>query len=433
MVQEDTLPLPSGALDDLDVKAASPSPGLVDGFLRRAVLQRAARITEGLFVVEEDGNVHRFGDTSPSATLRTRVEVLDPGVWAKVALGGTLGFAESWMDGMVRIDDPVALVRLFVRNREAMDKFEGGLATLANPFLRAWHRLRRNTVEGSRKNIEAHYDLGNDFYRLWLDETMMYSSAIWERPDQTLFEASTAKLERICRKLSLAPGMRVLEIGTGWGGFALHAAREHGCHVTTTTISREQYDHAVRRVAEAGLTDRVTILYEDYRKLTGRYDRLVSIEMVEAVGWQYYPTYFAQIGKLLKDDGAALIQAITIADRHYEMARRNVDFIQRHIFPGSCIPSLSALVGAARDHSDLTTAHVEDIGVHYARTLREWRERFLAAADEIRAQGFSERFLRMWEWYLAYCQGGFEERQLGDLQIVFAKPGWRGQNILGRL
>jgi len=432
MAQEDTLPRPSRALDDLDLTACA-ALGPLDRMYRRAVLGRAARIREGVFVVEEDGNCHRFGDPAPLASPRGRVEVLDPSVWRRVALGGTLGFAECWMDGLVRIDDPVSLVRLFVRNREAMDKFEGGLARLTAPLAKAWHFLRRNTLEGSRRNIEAHYDLGNDFYRLWLDETMMYSSAIWERPDQTLFEASTAKLERICRKLSLAPGMRVLEIGTGWGGFALHAARHHGCHVTTTTISREQRDHALRRVEEAGLSDRITVLFQDYRDLEGTFDRVVSIEMVEAVGWQYYGTYFRQVGALLEPDGAALIQAITIADRHYEAARRSVDFIQRHIFPGSCIPSLSAMLSATRSNSDLTAVHVEDIGPHYARTLREWRTRFLAAAPEIRKLGFSDRFLRMWEWYLAYCEGGFEERQLGDLQIVFAKPEWRGEAVLGRL
>jgi len=397
------------------------------------VLRRLEAIRSGSLEVEEDGNTHRYGCAPSHATLRSRIEVLHPDVWRRVATGGTVGFAESWMDGLVSIDDPVALVRMFVRDREAMEGFEGGLSRLSAPLRELWHRMRRNTPIGSRRNIEAHYDLGNDFYKLWLDETMMYSSAIWEHPDQTLGEASTAKLERICRKLHLKPGMHVLEIGTGWGGFALHAASRHGCRVTTTTISREQHDLAVRRVAEAGVSHLVTVLDRDYRHLEGTYDRVVSIEMVEAVGWQFLGTYFERIGSLLKPEGAALVQAITIADRHYETARRSVDFIQKHIFPGSFIPSLGVLIAAARDHSDLNMVHMEDIGVHYARTLRLWRERFLGARGEIRKLGYSERFLRMWEWYLAYCEGGFLERQLGDAQILLAKPGWRGTPPLGTL
>lgn len=430
MVETNTLPSPSLAEDRL---SDSPSPGLVHRAFRASVLRRLESIQSGSFVVLEDGNTHHFGCPAAKAVLRARVEVLHPDTWRRVATGGTVGFAECWMDGLVTIDDPVALVRMFVRDRQAMDSFEGGMSKLSAPLRNLWHRMRRNTPTGSRRNIEAHYDLGNDFYKLWLDETMMYSSAIWQHPDQTLAEASTAKLERICRKLGLGPDMHVLEIGTGWGGFALHAASHHGCRVTTTTISREQHDLAVRRVAEAGLSHLVTVLDKDYRHLEGTYDRVVSIEMVEAVGWQFLGTYFERIGHLLKPEGAALIQAITIADRHYEAARNSVDFIQRHIFPGSFIPSLGVLVGAARDHSDLNAVHMEDIGTHYARTLKEWRERFLAAREQVRALGYSERFLRMWEWYLAYCEGGFLERQLGDAQILFAKPGWRGNPPLGTL
>jgi cyclopropane-fatty-acyl-phospholipid synthase len=286
---------------------------------------------------------------------------------------------------------------------------------------RLLHAAARNTRDGSRRNIAAHYDVGNDFFALWLDESMMYSSAVFERPDMTLHEASVAKLDRICRKLALQPGDHVLEIGTGWGGFALHAARQYGCRVTTTTISREQHDWAREAIDRAGLGDRITLLADDYRDLGGTYDKLVSIEMIEAVGHQYFDAFFRCCSERLKPGGTMLLQAITIADQQYEAARDSVDFIKRHIFPGCCIPSIAALSQSIARASQLRIVGLEDIGPHYATTLAHWRANLLARGDRVRALGYPEHFLRMWEFYFSYCEGGFAEGQLGDAQLLLTR------------
>jgi cyclopropane-fatty-acyl-phospholipid synthase len=335
------------------------------------------------------------------------------------------------MDGLWECDDLVALVRILVRNQDRLDAMERGPARLGAALLRLWHSLRRNTRDGSRRNIAAHYDLGNDFFKLFLDENLMYSSAIYESPDESLEVASTRKLDRICQKLQLSADTRVVEIGTGWGGFALHAARTTGCHVTTATISREQYQLATARIAAAGLQDRVKVLLTDYRELTGQYDRLVSIEMIEAIGHQYLDTYFRKVSSLLQHDGMALIQAITIEDHRYQQALRSVDFIKRYIFPGSFIPSISAMLKSATGVSDLKLFNLEDIGPSYALTLREWRRRFMAQHDQVRSMGYPERFVRMWEFYLAYCEGGFIERSTGDVQMLLVKPGARREQWVG--
>jgi cyclopropane-fatty-acyl-phospholipid synthase len=268
----------------------------------------------------------------------------------------------------------------------------------------------------------AHYDLGNDFYTLFLDETMTYSCAIFEQPESSLQEASEAKYDRICRKLQLAAGDRVVEIGTGWGGFAVHAARNYGVHVTTTTISDEQQQFAEQRIKAAGLEDRITLLKKDYRDLSGKFDKLVSIEMIEAVGHQYLPAFFRTCSRLLEDDGMMALQAITIGDQIFDRHKRSVDFIKRYIFPGSCIPSITAISTAIAKATDLRLVHLEDITLHYPRTLREWRRRFFANISRVEALGFSDTFVRMWEYYLCYCEGGFAERYIGDVQILFAKP-----------
>jgi cyclopropane-fatty-acyl-phospholipid synthase len=299
---------------------------------------------------------------------------------------------------------------------------ETGLAALSSPLRKLMHWAARNTRPGSRRNIAAHYDLGNDFFALFLSPDLMYSSALWEGDDDTLEQASTRKLEAVCRHLQLQPGDRVVEIGTGWGGFALHAARHYGCHVTTTTISREQHALATRRVAEAGLQDRVTLLREDFRDLRGTYDKLASIEMVEAIGARNLEAYFAKIGSLLRPGGRALVQAITIEDHRYAQALGSVEFIKRHVFPGSVIPSVAALVAAKARASDLALDALSDFGPSYARTLQAWRQRFLAQLPQVRAQGFDERFVRLWEYYLAYCEGGFRERSIGVAHLALRKP-----------
>jgi cyclopropane-fatty-acyl-phospholipid synthase len=293
------------------------------------------------------------------------------------------------------------------------------------PLLRLTHRLRRNTRRQSRRNIAAHYDLGNDFYRLFLDPTLSYSAGIWPQPDSSLEQAAVHKLDVICRKLDLRPEDHLLEIGTGWGGLAIHAARHYGCRVTTTTISARQREYAVQRIAEAGLQDRVTVLDQDYRDLRGQFDKLVSVEMIEAVGLAFLDEYFRLCSERLRPNGRMLLQGIVIADRIFEQAQRSVDFIQKYIFPGGALPSLGAIRASVARATDLRPAGLQDIGLDYARTLREWRRRFLAQLPAVRQLGFSDEFIRMWEYYLAYCEGGFIERAITDVQLVLDKPGCR--------
>jgi len=404
---------------------ATPKPHFLDGMAARAVRARLAGIEHGELVLLDAGREHRYGRRTTRCSLSATVRIHDARFYSDMAFGGSIGAGEAYMQGSWSVDDLTALVRILICNRSVLDGMEGGLARLTGPLQKALHWLNRNTREGSRRNIAAHYDLGNDFFRLFLDPTMMYSSAIFEREGMTLEEAQTARLERICRTLELKPSDHLLEIGTGWGGMAMHAARHHGCRVTSTTISREQYDLARERIAQAGLSDRITVLQEDYRDLRGRYDKLVSIEMIEAVGHQFYDDYFGQCGRLLNDNGLMLLQAITIADQRYEQARRSVDFIQRYIFPGSTIPSVTAMLDSVTRASDLRLVGLLDIGPHYATTLRLWRENFHREREAVRALGYPESFLRMWEFYLCYCEGGFEERVISDAQLLLAKPGNR--------
>jgi cyclopropane-fatty-acyl-phospholipid synthase len=402
--------------------------GTLDRFLRARLLRRLDAL-RGVGVELSDAlGTHRIGEPGPIEVPRLAVH--GPAFYRALARNGSVGAAEAYMDGAWDCSDLVGLVQLLVRNRGLLDAMERGPARLGGLAMRALHALRRNTRDGARRNIAEHYDLGNPFFRLFLSEDMMYSSALYAGDGDTLEVASQRKLDRICDKLRIGADDHVLEIGTGWGGFALHAARTRGCRVTTTTISREQHALASKRVAEAGLHGRVTVLLSDYRDLRGEYDKLVSIEMVEAIGAEYLDTYFATLGRLLGPDGLALVQAITIEDHRYEQALRTVDFIKRHVFPGSFIPSIAAMLAAKSRSTDLALVHLEDFGPSYARTLRDWRRRFLANRAAIRAQGFDERFLRMWEFYLAYCEGGFLERTIGVAHLLMAKPGYRGDSYL---
>ncbi len=405
----------------------------LDRRARTAILGRLEGLGQGRLTIIEGTGSRSFGQTTGDFPISATLTVKRPRFWSALAFGGSLGAAESYVEGCWTCDEVADLVRILVRNREMLERIEGGLARLVVPFARLYHRLRRNTRAGSRANIAAHYDLGNAFYRLFLDDTMTYSCAVFERPEMTLAEAQAAKYERICRKLDLRPGDRVLEIGTGWGGFAVHAARRYGCRVTTTTISREQYAHARERVEAEGLADRVEVREEDYRDLEGRYDKIASIEMIEAVGHEYLDRFFRICADRLEPDGMMAIQAITITDQVYDRHVRTVDFIKRYIFPGSCLLSVTAMCRAATRSSDLRAVHLEDITPHYARTLRLWRERFMGRLDEVRALGFPDAFIRLWEYYLAYCEGAFEERYIGDVQMVFAKPLNRRRPILPQL
>lgn len=409
-----------------DIDRDNTRYGSLDRFLRQRLLARLAGLRGRLTVHDALGET-TLGRIDPDATepLQVNVRVHAPDFYRQVALNGSVGAGEAYMDGHWDCDDLVALVRLLVRNRDLLDGMETGGARLGGLAMKLLHALHRNTRAGSRRNIAAHYDLGNELFRLFLDDNLMYSSAIFATPDESLESASARKLDRICRKLDLRPSDHVIEIGTGWGGFALHAARHYGCRVTTTTISKEQHALASERIAAADLSDRVTLLLQDYRDLTGRYDKLVSIEMIEAIGHQYLDTYLRKCASLLKEDGLALVQAITIEDHRYAKALREVDFIKRHVFPGSFIPSVSAILSSMARVTDLRLLNMEDIGPSYALTLRHWRERFLAARERVRALGHDARFIRLWVFYLCYCEGGFLERSIGDAQLLFAKPGNR--------
>ena len=397
---------------------------------RRLFLARLAELREGELTVVEGGEQLTFGRRTPECNLRATIEVRHPQTYADAAFGGTVGGGEAYIRGLWRADDLTSLIRLMIVNRDVMQSMEGGPAIVAAPLRRVLHWLNRNSRDGSRRNIAAHYDLGNDLFALMLDETMTYSCGVFEREDATLHEAQFAKFERICRKLRLSPNDRLVEIGTGWGGLAIHAASRYGCHVTTTTISREQHDWAKEKIAAAGLSDRVTLLLDDYRDLHGRYDKLVSIEMIEAVGARYLDTYTSQCSRLLEPHGAMLLQAITIQDQVYEAALKSVDFIQRFIFPGSFIPSVSAITESVRRSTDMKVFHLEDIGPHYATTLRYWRENFVARLPEVRRLGYPDAFVRMWEYYLCYCEGGFLERQIGDVQMLLTKPRCRLPSVI---
>ena len=386
---------------------------------RAIVLGTLRNLHGGELRIVEPGRQTVLGTPS---SLATTVTIRDPRAWSAF-LRGSFGLAASYRDGWWDCDDVVALTRIAARNVHGLDRLRARIAPVWHPVQRTARRVHAPTIGRSRRQIAAHYDLGNEMFSLFLDPTMMYSCAVFEQPGATLEEASLAKLDRVCAKLDLKPEDHVLEIGTGWGGFAVYAAERYGCRVTTTTISREQHDYARRRVRAAGLEDRVTVLLQDYRELEGRYDKLVSIEMIEAVGWQYFPTFFRRCSDLLVDDGAMLLQAIVIEDSAYEVEKAGRSFINTYIFPGGCLPSLEVISRTLARASDLRQVHLEDITAHYATTLAHWRERFLASAERVAELGYDERFRRLWELYLSYCEGGFRERRIQDVQLLLAKPG----------
>ena len=399
---------------------------------RAAVHALLRRVRGGVIELEEPGGrVLAFGAQAPAPwePLRARVVVRDPALYPQLALHHGVGFGRAYMEGMWSCDELVALVRIAARAMVAGDRAKARLEPFVGPLQRTAWRLRANTRERSRERIAAHYDLGNELFARFLDETMTYSCGIFERDDATLRDASVAKLERVCRTLDLSPADHVLEIGTGWGGFAVHAASRCGCRVTTTTISRAQHEHARAAIRAAGVEDRVTLLLQDYRDLRGRYDKLVSIEMIEAVGWEHLDTFFAVCSQRLKPDGAMLLQAITTSDRSYRVERASVGFINAFVFPGGTLPSLAAIERSLGRAGDLRTVRLEDISAHYVPTLRRWRENFLAAWEELRDRGYDERFRRVWELYLAYCEAGFAERRIQDVQLMLAKPAFRSEPL----
>ncbi|MCP5128493.1 MAG: class I SAM-dependent methyltransferase [Pseudomonadales bacterium] len=394
-------------------------------FARRICLRLLANIEVGSLTLHDEGEIFHFGNAGDASQPHAEVYIHDSNLYRLMLSGGSIATGEAYMQGLWTSPDLVAVMRLFSANLPTLELMESKQSWLVRLGLKLSHTLNRNTRKGSRKNIAAHYDLGNDFFGLFLDPTMMYSAALFDTDATGLEDASVAKLDELCRQLELCEDDHLLEIGTGWGGMAIHAARNYGCRVTTTTISQEQYEYACEQVRKAGLQDRITLLCEDYRNLQGRFDKLVSVEMIEAVGHDFYSSYFQRCSQLLKPEGKMVIQAITIADQRYAAARDSVDFIQRYIFPGGSLPSVAVIADHLARDTDMQMIHLRDITRDYALTLSHWRERFLAAQAGVREMGFDQTFIRMWEFYLAYCEGGFRERIISTVQLAFAKPGYR--------
>ena len=397
--------------------------GFINAASKKAVSRRLDQLKHGAVdLYDSTGrSSHGNGHHEQSASLIVR----NPHFYRETLIGGGLGFAESYLDGHWETPDLAELLRVFVRDIAVAHQHDKGLARLKEPLLRVGSRLARNTLRGSRKNIAAHYDLGNEFFSLFLDETMTYSSGVFYSNADSLQDASINKLDRICQKLDLNPDHHVLETGTGWGSFAIHAARHYGCRVTTTTISHSQHTLAKQRIQEAGLCNLVTPILQDYRDLNGSYDKVVSIEMIEAVGHQYLNRYFGDCSEMLKPDGQMLLQFISMPDHRYKQYLKTSDFIRKHVFPGSCCPSLSAVYSAIAASTDLRGVQYEDITAHYSMTLEHWRVRFEENIEQVRELGYPEQFIRMWRYYLCYCIAGFAERYIGVGQLLLNKPGCR--------
>lgn len=393
---------------------------LISGFFRKALFLKLASIRVGWLEIRDADGIESFGD--PNSDLRATIRVHDCIFYRSVAIGGSVGAGESYVAGAWSCDDLTTLIQIFSRNLEASNRLGG----VGNAFMevarKIKHRFNRNTKSGSRKNISAHYDLSNDFYELFLDETMTYSSGFFPSEFASMREASDEKYDRLCRKLCLSQNDHLLEIGTGWGGFSIHAAKHYGCRITTTTISTQQHAYAERRFQGEGLQGQIELLRTDYRDLEGQYDKLVSIEMIEAVGHEFLDTYFQKCSSLLKPNGLFALQAITIPDQRYERYRRSVDFIQKHVFPGGFLPSIGAMATSVGRMTDMNWVHFEDFAEHYARTLESWREKMFSNLQEIRDLGMSDSFIRLWEFYLSYCEGAFREKQIGVAQLLLQKP-----------
>ena len=412
-------------------------PTRLEGWLRDRLIRRLVNLQHGSVVMTEAKGEEILLGRQPveggtESNLTADVLVNRSRFFSRVMLGGTMGAAESYIDGDWRSDNLTDLIRVMIRNLSQLTTLEKYWGRWKGIWNWRQHLSRHNSITGSRKNIHEHYDLGNHFYQLFLDSTMNYSSAIFQREDlatgqqrydrETLREASVRKMDRICEKLQLRPSDHVLEIGTGWGGLALQMAARHGCRVTTTTISEQQFRFATERIRAAGLSDRVTVVQRDYRELEGTYDKLVSIEMIEAVGHQYYDCFFEKCQQLLKPQGLMLLQAITMSEQNYQYHIRHVDFIRRYIFPGGCLPAISALQTSIANKTDWRMLHQEDITPHYVHTLACWRAEFLSRLKDVRSQGYSEKFIRLWHFYLCYCEAAFAERRVHNLQLVYCRP-----------
>lgn len=386
---------------------------------RKILLKHLKQITTGKLILSEGNQRWVFGQADAEPVV---VRVTSNKFYSALIFGGSVAAAETYVLGYWHCDDLTKLLRILLSNQHVLSYFEKGITQITSCLRWLKHQIKRNTVIGSRKNIAAHYDLSNDFFALFLDKNLMYSCAIYPTTESSLEDASLYKLNVICQKLALKPGDKVIEIGSGWGGFAIYAAENYGCNITTTTISQEQYQFVTQRITEKNLNHKITVLQKDYRLLEGKYDKLVSIEMIEAVGHQYYETFFETCARLLKPEGKMLLQAITIQDQQFDRAKHEIDFIKKYIFPGSCIPSVTALLGAMTSASDLRLFHLEDIGLHYAKTLRNWRSTFLDKQQDVKSLGFDDAFIRLWDFYFCYCEAGFAEGYLANMHMVCTKP-----------
>ena len=408
------------------VKTPKKSTFLTSIF-KSGLQKKFKNLETGHISVNDGDETFTFGDSNSDE--KVSVDIHSQEFYVMTGSGGALGIAEAYVAGYWSSDDVVKLFQIILRNRNILLSLEKGFAKLVKPINKMIHRGRQNTLKGSKENILAHYDLSNDFYKLWLDPSMTYSCAFFNNDSVTLEEASIEKLDRICRKLDLSEDDSVLEIGTGWGSFSIHAAKNYGCKVTTTTISDAQFDYARSRIKDEGLESKITLINKDYRDLDGKYDKIVSIEMIEAVGYEYIPDYFSKLSSLLNSNGLVALQGITYNDQNFEVYKDSVDFIKKYIFPGSCLISIAQIIDVIKKDTDLAMVDMEDITKHYAVTLNRWRKNFMDVIPKVKEMGYSQAFINMWEFYFLYCEAGFSERNIGDVQMIFAKSGSRNINI----
>lgn len=409
-----------------DVSSQPVQVSRKDHYAKRLIMNMLSQVTEAhVTISDENGQTLSFGNKT--SDLHAHVHVKHPQLYRRMLTGGGIAAAEAYVDGWWDTSDLTNVIRVFARHLPAFDKLEKRASWLINLSRKLSHWKNRNSKEAAQRNISAHYDLGNDLYRHFLDEEMLYSSGIYESEDSSLERAQCAKMDRLCRQLKLKPGDNLLEIGTGWGGLAVHAAKHYGCNVTTTTISNEQYQWAKARVEQEGLSDKITLLKQDYRDLRGSYDKLVSVEMIEAVGKEYLQTFVEKCQSLLKPEGLMAIQVITIADQRYDQYSKNVDFIQKHIFPGGFLPSVNVLLSHMTQFTDFVVRDLKDIGLDYAQTLADWHQRFNDNEQALRSFGYDDKFMRLWRYYFCYCEGGFRERTISTVQLLLSRPQWRDE------
>ena len=415
-------------VDTLAEKIKTPTNAtFLTSVFKNGLKKKLSHLNVGCISVVDGVDKFSFGD--PGSELQVNVQVHSQEFYVMTGSGGAMGIAEAYILGYWTSDDVVMLMRIILKNRSILLSLNDGFAKILSPINKLIHRSRQNTLKGSKENILAHYDLSNDFYKLWLDPTMTYSCAYFKDTNTTLEDASIEKLDRMCRKLKLSEKDNILEVGTGWGSFSIHAAKNYGCSITTTTISDAQYEYAKARVLEEGLESKINVINKDYRKLDGQYDKIVSIEMIEAVGYEYISEYFRKLSSLLKPDGLMALQGITYNDQNFDTYKDSVDFIKKYIFPGSCLISISQIIDVIKNKTDLSMIDMEDITRHYAETLNRWRKNFMSVLPEVKEMGYSKAFINMWEFYFLYCEAGFLERNIGDVQLVFAKSGARDVRV----